>query len=147
MRRFSTAIDINAQPAAVWAVMRDLERWPEWTASISSVTRTSSGALGVGSTARVKQPKLAAADFVITSWQPEHGFDWVTKNAAVAALGHHEIEPAAGGSRVTLWVEFSGPLAGVIAWLYGGLTQRYVQMEAEGLKRRVESTAAPGAER
>jgi uncharacterized membrane protein len=138
MRKFSTSIDIDAAPAQVWGIMSDIERWPEWTASITSVTRTSDGPLGVGSTAHVKQPKLAAANFVITRWQPDGGFDWVTRNAMVSALGHHAIEPTAHGSRVTLWVEFSGPFAGLIAWLYGDLTRRYVQMEAEGLKRRSE---------
>lgn len=139
MRRYETTIEIDAPPATVWAVMSDIERWPEWTRSISSITRTSAGPLDVGSTARVKQPKLAAADFVITTWTPERGFDWVTKNPLVTAVGHHAIEPRAAGSRVTLWVDFSGPLAGVVAWLYGGLTARYVRMEAEGLKQRSEA--------
>jgi hypothetical protein len=140
-RTFSTSIDIAAPPADVWAVMADVERWPEWTASVMSITRTSDGPLGVGSTARVKQPKLAPADFTITTWQPERGFDWVTSNPLVTALGHHAIEPTATGSRVTLWVDFSGPLAWLIAWIYGGLTTRYVRMEAEGLKQRAELKA------
>jgi carbon monoxide dehydrogenase subunit G len=138
MRKFSTAIDISATPAEVWAVMCDIERWPEWTASVTSVARTSDGPLGVGSTARVKQPKLAPANFVITTWQPDAGFDWVTSNPLVSAIGRHGIERTAHGSRVTLAVEFSGPLAGLVAWLYGGLTKRYVRMEAEGLKLRSE---------
>ena len=121
--------------------MSDLERWPEWTASVTEIVCTSSGALGVGSTARVKQPKLAPANFVVTAWTPDRGFDWETRNALVTAVGHHAIEPLGTGSRVTLWVEFSGPLAGLVAWAYGGLTRRYVQMEAEGLKRRAEESA------
>jgi hypothetical protein len=138
MAIFSTTIDIAATPQAVWAVMRDIERWSEWTASISSIERTDSGPLGVGSKARVKQPKLAPANFEITVWQPERGFDWVTSNFAVTAVGRHLIEPTTTGARVTLSVEFSGPLSRVVAWLYGGLTERYVRMEAEGLKARSE---------
>jgi hypothetical protein len=120
--------------------MSDVERWHEWTASISSVERVDGGEMRIGSKARVKQPKLAPAEFVVTDWQPERGFDWITRNPLVTALGRHWINPTAGGSRVTLGVEFSGPLAALVAWLYGGLTTRYVQMEAEGLKRRSEST-------
>lgn len=136
MRRFETTVVIDAPPGTVWAVMSDVERWPEWTESITSVRRTSAGAMGVGSTAQVKQPKLATANFVVTQWEPGRGFDWVTRNPLVTAVGGHWIEPAPSGSRVTLSVEFSGPLAGLVAWLYGGLTERYIQMEAEGLKRR-----------
>ena len=119
--------------------MSDVERWHEWTPSITSVERLDSAPLAVGSRARVKQPKLAPATFVVTEWQPERGFDWVTRNPAVTAVGRHWIQPIASGVRVTLSVEFSGPLAGLIAWLYGGLTSRYVQMEAEGLKKRSEA--------
>lgn len=139
MSLFTTTIDIAASPAQVWAVMSDIERWHEWTASISSITRTSSGPIGVGSTARVKQPKLATADFEISAWQPERGFDWVTKNLAVTAVGRHHIEPTATGSRVTLSVEFRGPLARIISWLYGGLTTHYIGIEAAGLKQRSEA--------
>jgi carbon monoxide dehydrogenase subunit G len=134
-RRFAITIDIAAPPERVWAVMSDIDRWPEMTASMTSVTRTSPGRLGVGSTARVKQPKLAPADFVITSWQPGRGFEWVTRNALVTARAGHDIEPAPDGTRVTLSVEFSGPLGGLVAWLYGNLTARYIRMEAEGLRQ------------
>lgn len=136
MRRFQTTINISAPPTRVWAVISDVERWPEWTKSVTSVTRTSSGPLGVGSTARVRQPKLAPADFVVTRWEPDRGFDWVTRHPLVTAVGGHWIEPTATGSRVTLSVEYSGALAGIIAWIYGGLTTRYIAMEAEGLERR-----------
>ena len=118
--------------------MSDIERWHEWTASIRSVIRTNDGPMGVGSTALVKQPKLAPANFVVTTWEPNRGFDWATRNPVVSAVGHHWIEPDPQGSRVTLGVEFNGPLAGLVGWLYGGLTRRYIGMEAAGLKRRVE---------
>jgi hypothetical protein len=143
MPRFETTIDIDAPPPRVWAVMSDIERWPETTASITSVQRTSSGPLGLGSTARVKQPKLAAADFVVTRWAPDRGFDWVTRNPLVTGFARHSIEPLPGGaSRVTLSVTFSGPFARLVSWFYGKLTARYIQMEAEGLKRRAEGRTA-----
>lgn len=137
----STTIDIAARPAHVWAVMSAVERWPEWTASMTSVTRVSAGPLSPGSTVRVKQPKLAAATFVVTDWTPEHGFDWITQNAAVTAVARHLIAQTATGSRVTLTVEFSGPLSALVEWLYGGLTDRYIRMEAQGLKQASEAHA------
>jgi carbon monoxide dehydrogenase subunit G len=142
VRRFETTVDLDAAPAAVWAVMSDVERWAEWTPSIRSITRTSSGPMGVGSTALVKQPKLAPAHFVVTKWEPGRGFDWTTKHPLVTAIGSHWIEPVGAGSRVTLSVEYGGALARLIAWAYAGLTNRYLRMEAEGLKRRLESSAA-----
>ncbi len=63
MRLFATTIDISASADRVWSVMSDIERWHEWTASITSVERLTSGALGIGSKARVRQPKLPPAMF------------------------------------------------------------------------------------
>ena len=138
MRRFETTIDINVPPARVWAIMGDVERWHEWTASITSVKRLDDGPMRVGSRARVKQPKLPESVFEVTTWNPARGFDWVTKSPGIHGLGRHAIEPIAHGSRVTLSVTFSGPLTRVTTFFLGGLTDRYIRMEAEGLKRRAQ---------
>lgn len=139
MRTFETTIDIDASPARVWALMSDIERWHEWTPSITSIQRLDQGPMGVGSRARVKQPKLAASVFEVTAWQRERGFDWVTKSPGLQGLGRHVVAPSARGSRVTLSVTFSGALAGVVAFFFGRLTDRYIRMEADGLKRRAEA--------
>ena len=141
-RRFSRTIDIAASPERVWAVMSDVERWPEWTTSMTSVERLGPSPLGVGSRVRVKQPRLATALFEITKWEPGCGFDWIAPSAAATADARHLIERTPEGARVTLSVEFSGVFARVVAWWFGDLTERYIAMEAEGLKRRAEDRAS-----
>jgi uncharacterized protein YndB with AHSA1/START domain len=142
VRIFSATRDIAASPARVWAVLVDVERWPEWTASMTRIERLDGGPLGRGSHVRVQQPKLAPARFEITSWVPERAFDWITKSPGITAIARHAIEPTSGGTRVTLSVEFSGWLAGLVVWWFGELTSRYVAMEADGLKRRSEDLAS-----
>ena len=139
MRTFHRTIDINASPDHVWAVMSDLERWHEWTASITNIERLNAGPLGVGSKVRVKQPKLAPAVFDVTKWESGHGFEWVTRSVGISAVGQHWIEPIPAGSRVTLTLEFSGVFSAPLTFLMRGLIERYIQMEATGLKRRGES--------
>ena len=142
MAHFGTAVEIQAPPDRVWSVMRDVERWPEWTPSISSVTRLEGGPFDVGSRARVRQPKLLPTVWRVTELEEGRGFTWVTRSAGVRVKARHYVEPTAQGTRATLSLDFSGPLAPLVARLTRGLTERYLALEARGLKQRSEG--APG---
>jgi hypothetical protein len=135
---FSVTVDIAAPPPVVWAVIRDVERWHEWTPSITGIQRHERGPLAVGSRATVRQPKLPTNNFIVTKLEEDRGFDWESRSPALRGIGHHWIEPVGGGSRVTLGVDFRGFLAPIVRRFYGGLTQRYIEIEAAGLKQRSE---------
>ena len=139
-------VEIAAPPSRVWPVIRDVARWHEWTASITRITRLDQGPLRLGSRARVEQPKLPKNIFLVTALEEDRGFTWETSSPGLRGAGHHWIEPIGDGraSRVTLGVDFRGPLAWVVALFYGGLTQRYIEMEAAGLKRRSETPDVEG---
>jgi uncharacterized membrane protein len=138
--RSATSISIGAPPERVWAVMVDVERWPEWTPTMISVQRLDEGELRIGSRARVRQPKLPAAVWRVTSITPGRQFQWQAGNMLSKALAGHEIEPEGGAaSRVTLWIDQAGLMLPLIALFYKGLTRRYIQSEIEGLKRRCEA--------
>ena len=145
MKEFRTSIEINASRDRVWTVMSDVERWPEWTASVTSVERLDEGPLRIGSRAQVRQPKLPPGRFEVTALEDRRGFDWETRSPGLRGIGRHWIEPTSSGCRVSLGVEFRGLLSPVIGRLYGGLTQRYIEMEAAGLKRRSEEGGAATA--
>jgi hypothetical protein len=55
-------------------------------------------------------------------------------------VARHIIEAADSGSRATLWIEQTGVMARLLNLFYRSLTQRYVRMEAEGLKSRSEAS-------
>ncbi len=139
MTRFETAIDIAAAPGRAWEVLADFVRWPEWTASMTSLTPLSPPPVGVGSRWRVVQPKLQPAVFRVTDWQPGRSFDWVMGGPLLGARAGHRIEPAPGGhARLVLTLEYTGALGPLVALGYGALTRRYMAMEAEGLRARAE---------
>jgi len=133
-------IEIAAPAEQGWAVMSDVERWPEWTASVRRVERLDQGPLRTGSRARVRQPRLPVAIWTVTALEPGRFFDWRSPAPGLLSVGHHRVDPAGdGASRVTLSITWSGLLAPVINLLYGNLSRRYVAMEAQGLKRRCEA--------
>lgn len=140
MRELRVVVDIAAVPSRVWEIVRDVERWHEWTASITSIERLDDGPLRVGSRALVRQPKLPSNTFAVTALDEGRGFSWESKSPGLRGVGHHWIEATPAGSRVTLGVDFAGPLAWIVARFYGGLTQRYIEMEAAGLRSRSEAS-------
>jgi uncharacterized protein YndB with AHSA1/START domain len=140
--KFTHSIDIQAPPNAVWAIWSDIERWSEWTASITKIQKLASGPLAVGLRACVRQPKLPVAIWRVTQVEENRGFTWISKSLGAHVTGIHALEPLADGTRATMTLIFAGPLALLFGWLSRSLTQRYLQLEANGLKYRSEQTVS-----
>ena len=134
------SVDVDATPGRVWEVMREVDRWPEWAPTVTSVTRVGAEPLGLGSRVRIEQPRLPATEYVVTEYDPGHGFTWVASGPGVRTTARHTLEPLAGGrTRVRLAVEQAGPVGAVMGRLFfRGLTERYLAAEAAGLKARSE---------
>ena len=139
MRHIRTTIDIQAPLERVWKTIRDIEHWPEWTLTIISVQPLDRGPLAVGSRAIVRQPKLLPARWQITELEEGRRFSWITHGPGISVTARHSIEGAADCSRVTLSLDFAGPLGALCARLTRGLTELYLTLEARGLKHRAET--------
>jgi uncharacterized membrane protein len=137
--RTETSISINAPSERIWAVLIDVERWPEWTATMASVQRLDDGELRVGSRARIRQPKLPVVVWQVSDVQPGRSFTWRAGNPLSKAVAGHEIEPEGAGCKVTIWIEQAGLLQPLLGLLYASLTRRYIRTEVEGLKARCEA--------
>ena len=143
--RLSSSIDIQAPPDTVWAVWSDLERWPEWTASVSRIERLEPGPLAVGHRVRVHQPKFPPATWRVIALEEGRGFTWVSESPGARVTASHWIEPRAAGSRARSAITFAGPIALLVGWLSRSLTERYLHLEAAGLKARSEARGGSGA--
>ncbi|SER46910.1 SRPBCC family protein [Actinokineospora terrae] len=138
--RFGTRVDIAAPAAHVWAVYRDVERWPEWTASVTSITVLDDGPLRIGTRARIRQPKLPTTVWTITEFDDGRSWTWVAGGPGARTVATHTVEPLGDGARAVLSLEMTGPLGVIIARLTAGLTDRYLALEAEGVKARSEGS-------
>ncbi len=131
---------VVAAPERVWAVMVDVESMPTWSRYVSSVHRLEQAPFGVGSTARVTQPRLRPTVWRVTELTPERSFWWTSRTGGVSTEAGHELSPGPDGSSVvTLTVRQRGLLAPVVGRLLGSLLRRYVDAELAGLKLRAEA--------
>ncbi|MCU1453527.1 MAG: cyclase/dehydrase [Acidimicrobiales bacterium] len=133
------SIHIEGDAARVWREMIDVERWPEWTASVTSIERLDDGPFAVGSRARIRQPGMPAGIWTVTELEPERSFTWAMSMPGVASTAEHILTATpAGGVDLMLTIDQRGLLAPLVGRLGDRRTVRLMTMEAEGLKRQVE---------
>ena len=134
----SVTVDVQASPERLWAVLSDPEAWPAWTASVTSVRRLDAGPLRPGSRVLIRQPRLPPALWTVSDLVEGERFTWTAAGPGVRTRASHSVTPSGRGSRVTLAVEPDGAVGRLVARLTTGLTQRYLQLEAAGLRERSE---------
>src|SRR6476659_8419837 len=141
-----SSVEIAAAAATVWAVYADVERWPEWTASITRIEALDGQELAVGKRFAIKQPRLPLLVWTISELAPGVAWTWQQGAPGGLTLGVHEVVPL-GPERtlVRQRIDQRGPIGALVGALMRGTTRRYLAMEAEGLKARCEQRLAPPA--
>jgi hypothetical protein len=132
--RYETSLTTTAEPDRLWAVVSDVESWPEWIEVYEEVSRAGAGDLELGDTVHVKQKGLAAGDWTVTELDEGRVFAWESRQPGVRIVGRHVVsEVASGGSRLTLQLEMSGWASGLVAVLLGRKSRSYVDLECARL--------------
>lgn len=138
--RFEKSIEINASQQRVWDVLSDLEAWPRRIETVDTVKLLTPAPITTGSRLRLKQPKLPEGTWEITAWDPPSYFEWRSKSSGVTNVAGHRVEALDDGrARLSLMLDMRGFLVPVIGLFYRDLTNRYVTLEAEGMKRAAET--------
>lgn len=111
---------IAASPDAVWEVIADHERWPQWFPALRSVTVTGEAA-GVGGRRRVTIPGIRF-DEVFTAWEPGRLFAFTvvaTRPPLLAAMAESlTLSEAADGSTTVVYRQGFEPRRG-FGWFWG----------------------------
>ena len=96
--------------------------------------------LTVGSRVRLRQPKLPEGTWDVTVWDAPRHFEWTQKSGGVTNVAGHRVEALDDGrARLTLTLEMHGLLVPILGRFYKDLTNRYMTLEAAGMKRAAES--------
>jgi hypothetical protein len=141
MRTMSATIQVGASPQAVWAVLTDLTRYPEW----NPLFREASGEVAVGSRITLRsvhpangrmmtiKPKITVAD-------PDAELRWVSSLPGIIN-GEHSftLTPVDGGTRVEQSETFGGLLS-VLATKTSTRAEASFRELNEALKRRAEAS-------
>ena len=143
MTLFQIETEINASADLVWVTVRDVERWPEWTPTVTSVRLRTPSPLAAGCCAVIRQPKLPS-----TLWRmvelddSRRSFTWVNSALGVRVVAKHSVVSVGERSRIELSLRFDGMFAGILGFITRKLNNRYLALEAQGLKSRVEAAAS-----
>ena len=136
---FEKTIEIDAPQQRVWDVLSDFEAWPRRIETVDVVELLTPAPLAKGSQVRLKQPKLPEGTWDITVWDAPSYFEWTQKTTGITSVAGHRVEALGEGrARLTLTLDMRGILIPV-ALFYKGLTNRYMNVEAEGMKRAAET--------
>lgn len=134
-------IHIEAPSDVVWAMTEDIERWPEWTPTVTAARRLDEDPFGLGSVARIKQPAQPPADWTVTEYAREERFTWETQRRGLRMTASHQVRgDASEGTSNTLRVEASGA---VVLWPVLRMAIRHaLRKENRSLKARCEAFSA-----
>jgi hypothetical protein len=143
MKTMSAITQIDAPPAAVWAVLTDLGRYPEW----NPLFREAAGQPAVGQriTLRSVHPangRLMTVKVKITMAEPEAELRWVASLPGVVSGEHRfTLTPAGGGTRLEQSETVRGLLTVLPLKTFSRTGASFRAMN-EALKHQVEGSPA-----
>jgi uncharacterized membrane protein len=141
------SVEIDAPAQLVWQVFSDVERWPEWTASVTSLVALDGSGLAVGKRFAIKQPGMQKLVWKVTGIDPGSSWTWVQRSPGVLVSASHDVIAQPGGrTLVRQQLDQRGVLGALVGRLMVKKTKRFLEIEAQGLKARSEQLSrADGA--
>jgi uncharacterized membrane protein len=133
------SVEIDAPAQLVWEVFSDVARWPEWTASVTSLIGLDGAALAVGRRFAIKQPGMQKLVWRVTEIDPGSSWTWVQRSPSVLVSARHDVIAQPGGrTLVRQQLDQRGVLGAFVGRLMVKKTKRFLELEAQGLKARSE---------
>jgi uncharacterized membrane protein len=133
------SVEIDAPPQLVWDVFSDVEHWPDWTASVTSLVGLDGPALAVGRRFAIKQPGMSKLVWKVTEIDPGSSWTWVQRSPGVLVSARHDVIAQPGGrTLVRQQLDQRGALGALVGRLMVKKTRRFLELEAQGLKARSE---------
>lgn len=141
MLEFKANATIEAPPDVVWAVLVDIERWPEWDRFCERIE----GTLGLGQRVKAFSKLSPGRGFKVkvTELEPPSRMTWSggMPLGLFKGVRTFSLRPNGGGTDFELREVFSGPMLGLIRKSLPDMSEAFASF-AEGLKIRAEARSA-----
>ena len=136
------SVEIDAPPHLVWEVFSDVQRWPEWTESVTSLVGRDGSDLAVGKRFAIKQPGMSKLVWKVTEIDPGSSWTWAQRSPGVLVTARHWVTAQPGGrTLVRQQLDQRGVLGALVGRLMAKKTRRFLELEAQGLKARSEQVS------
>ena len=132
-RTIEHQLEIEAPAPLVFEINADVERWPELTPTVRSVTLLD-GPLALGARARIEQPGQRPTIWTVTAFEPGRTFSWEARTLGARMVATHLVEPTATGARNTLRLDLHGLGGRVLALVLGRTLRRVLATENAGFR-------------
>ena len=143
MNRITASIDIAAPPEAVWKVLMDWGRYPDWNPTLRSIA--GQARKGGKITVSIASPVgTVPIDAVVTRLANNSGITWHSKLKLSGLFDRDhiiELSPDPVGSRLTQTQTFAGILAPGASVVATGTVREGLEKMNAALKERVEGGA------
>ena len=133
------SVEIDAPAKLVWEVFSNVQSWPEWTESVTSLVGQDGANLAVGNRFTIKQPGMSRLVWKVTGIDPGSSWTWVQRSPGVRVTARHWVTAQPGGrTLVRQQLEQRGLLGALVGRMMVKKTKRFLELEAQGLKARSE---------
>jgi len=138
MKRYEASAIIDATPDAVWGVLVDTAKWPDWDPYCEKIEGEVS--LGAKVKAYSKLSPGRAFPVKVTELAPGEKMTWQggMPLGLFKGVRTFELEPAGDGVKFTLTEVFSGPMLALIGGSIPDMSDAFEKFVA-GLKARAEA--------
>ena len=135
---------IAADPASVWRLLTDFEKWPTWKRDVRSMALHGSLAPG---TLFVWKAGPGTISSTLQEVDPPWTISWTGSPMGIKAIDTFRLEPRAGGTFVAEAESWEGLVVRLFAGRLRGTLQSSIESGLADLKAEAERRAVAGAHR
>jgi carbon monoxide dehydrogenase subunit G len=146
MTTITQSVTVDRPVAEVWDFLSNFENTTRWSRGVLEARQTSHGPLGVGSTLQTVVKAFGrrrTADYLVTEYEPNHGFAFEVTSGPMTTRARYSVEPAGAGTRLTASGETHATgLSKLLAPILIRTVRRHSEDDLANLKRILEGSVA-----